>query len=61
MFMVYLLWIVIVFGGFFMSAGAVRTMLHSGFDMALFLNAGLYLGCALYGMPRLAKLVLGKS
>ena len=61
MFMVYLLWIVIVFGGGFMGIGATWTMVERGFDLALALNAFLYLGCALYGLPRLIKLVLGKS
>ena len=61
MFMVYLLWVTIVFGGLFMSGGALRTMLAHGFDVALALNAVLYLGCALYGLPRLVKLISGKS
>ena len=61
MFMVYLLWIIIVFGGLFMGIGAAWTMVERGFDAALLLNALLYLGCALYGLPRLVKLVLGRS
>lgn len=61
MFMVYLLWITVVCGGLFMSGGALRTMLAQGFDLALALNAVLYLGCALYGLPRLVKLLTGKS
>ncbi|MEM7356277.1 MAG: hypothetical protein AAF657_36010 [Acidobacteriota bacterium] len=59
--MVYLLWITVVCGGLFMSGGALRTMLAQGFDLALALNAVLYLGCALYGLPRLVKLLTGKS
>ena len=61
MFMLYLLWITIVGGGLFMGLGAAWTMLEQGFDLALVLNAVLYLGCALYGLPRLVKLLLGKS
>lgn len=61
MFMLYLLWITIVFGGLFMGLGAAWTILEQGFDVALALNVVLYLGCALYGLPRLVKLVLGKS
>ncbi len=61
MFMLYLLWVTIVGGGLFMSIGAAWTILEQGFDVALALNVVLYLGCALYGLPRLVKLVLGKS
>ncbi len=61
MFMLYLLWVTIVFGGLFMAIGAAWTILEHGFDVALALNVVLYLGCALYGLPRLIKLVLGKT
>ncbi len=61
MFMLYLLWITIVGGGLFMGLGAAWTMLQQGFDVALAASAVLYLGCAVYGLPRLFKLVLGKS
>ena len=61
MFMLYLLWCTVVFGGLFMGGGAARTMMAQGFDPALLLNALLYGGCALYGLPRLIKLVSGKS
>ncbi len=57
MFMLYLLWVTIVGGGFFMAGGAAWTMLEQGFDLALALNVVLYLGCALYGLPRLVKLL----
>ncbi len=58
MFMLYLLWVTIVFGGLFMAIGAAWTILDQGFDVALALNVVLYLGCALYGLPRLVKLVV---
>ncbi len=61
MFMLYLLWIIIVFGCLYMGVGAAWTMVEGGFDLALALNAVLYLGCALYGLPKLVKLVLGKT
>lgn len=61
MFIVYLLWITVVFGGLFMGIGAVREMTGSGFDLALTLNALLYLGCAAYGMPRLFRLVFRRG
>ncbi|MEM7586030.1 MAG: hypothetical protein AAF560_21750 [Acidobacteriota bacterium] len=61
MFMVYLLWLTIVFGGFFLGGGAAWTLMEQGFDPALGLMAVLYLGCAFYGLPRLFKLVTGRS
>jgi hypothetical protein len=60
-FLVYLLWITVVFGGLFMGLGAVLTMARHGFDMALAINAILYLGCALYGGPKLFKLLFKRG
>lgn len=57
MWMVWLLWIVIVFGGLFMGLGSARALLAGGFDLALALNAAAWLGCALYGLPKLYALV----
>ena len=61
MLIVYLLWITVVFGGLFMGLGSIREMAQSGFDPALALNTLLYLGCALYGMPKLIKLVFKRG
>ncbi len=61
MWMVWLLWLIVVFGGLFMGLGSARALLDGGFDLALALNAIVYLGCALYGMPKLYRLVLDKS
>ncbi len=61
MLIVYLLWITVVFGGMFMGLGSIREMAQSGFDPALALNTFLYLGCALYGMPKLIKLVFKRG
>ena len=61
MFLVYLLWITVVFGGLFMGLGFASAMLREGVDPALLVNTLLYLGCAVYGMPKLAKLVFKKS
>jgi hypothetical protein len=55
MWMVWLLWITIVAGGFFMGIGSALA-LRRGFDLALALNAVLYTGCALYGLPKLLRL-----
>jgi len=61
MLMLYLLWVTIVGGGLFMGIGAAWTILEQGFDPVLALSSVLYLGCALYGLPRLVKLLSGKS
>lgn len=58
MWMVYLLWSVILFGGLFMGLGALAAMARGGFDLALALNAVMYLGCAAYGAPRFVRLFL---
>ena len=59
MFLLYLLWIVIVFGGGFVGWKAVEVILEEGASPLLVLNAALYLGCALYGLPRLLRLLAG--
>ena len=57
MFLVWLLWIVVVVGGFFMGGASVLSLLRRGFDVAVAGNALVYLGTAAYGVPRLLKLV----
>lgn len=61
MFVFWLLWIVIVFGGLYMGLGSMLAMIHNGFDPALMLNFLIYSGCALYGLPRLFKLIVRKG
>lgn len=61
MWILWLLWITIVFGGLFMGLGAARVLLDSGFDVALALNAVAWLGCAAYGVPRLWRLIVTRS
>jgi hypothetical protein len=61
MFLLYLLWIVVVVGGGWMGWQAVRIALHEGPEPLLILNALLYLGCALYGLPKLVKLLVPKE
>ena len=61
MWMVWLLWTTIALGGLFMSGGALLALRERGFDLALALNALLYLGCALYALPRFLKLFAGRS
>ena len=59
--LVHVLWLTLVFGGLFMGGGAVVTQLASGFDLVLTLSAILYLGCALYSLPRLWGLWRGNG
>ncbi len=61
MWMVWLLWLVVVFGGLFMGVGYARALLDSGFEVWLALNAIVYLGCAVYGAPKLYALVFKRS
>ena len=61
MWTVWLLWIVVVFGGLFMGLGSARALFVGGFDLALALNAVAYLGCAVYAMPKLYALVFRKG
>jgi hypothetical protein len=61
MWMVWLLWSTIVLGGLFMSGGALLALRAHGFDLALALNAAMYLGCGLYALPRFLKLFSGRS
>jgi len=61
MFVFWLLWIIVVFGGLYMGLGSMLTMIDSGFDVALMLNFIIYTGCALYGMPRLFRLIVRKG
>ncbi len=55
--MLWLLWGTLVLGGFFMGGGALLALRAHGFDLALALNAALYLGCAVYALPRLVRLL----
>jgi hypothetical protein len=60
MWMLWLLWGTLALGGLFMGGGAALALRAQGFDLALALNAALYLGCGLYALPRLLKLFAGR-
>lgn len=57
--MVWLLWILVVGGGFYMGGMSALALLRQGFDLAVAGNCVVYLGTALYGLPRLLKLLRG--
>lgn len=44
-----------------MGTGALLAMIGNGVDLALALNFIIYIGCALYGAPRLFKLFSRKG
>jgi len=57
MFMAYLLWGFVVASGLFMGGASTIMLASKGFDLLVAGNAVIYLGCAIYGFPRLVKLV----
>jgi hypothetical protein len=61
MFVVYLLWVTFVVGGAFMGISAIGLLAQQGFDVGIFLNAVVFLGIALYGVPKLYKFVFKRG
>lgn len=60
MFLIWLLWLTIVIGGFYLGIGYALQMYQSGFEISLLLNALIYCGCAIFAFPKLLKLVIKK-
>jgi hypothetical protein len=60
MLLFYLLWITIVFGGFYLGIGYILGLYRGSFQLSLLLNALIYCGCALYGVPKLLRLIIKK-
>ena len=61
MHLVYLLWGTFILGGAFMGVNAVRALNQNGFDIGVLLNAVLYFGIALYGIPKLYKFMFKRG
>ncbi len=55
--MAYLLWGFVVGCGLFMGGASAIQLGRNGFDLLVAANALVYLGCAVYGFPRLVRLV----
>ena len=55
--MAYLLWGFVVASGLFMGGASSVMLVRNGFDLLVAGNALVYLGCAVYGFPRLIRLV----
>lgn len=61
MFVVYLLWVTFVLGGAFMGITAIQHLNQEGFQLNVLLSAVVYLGIALYGVPKLYRLVFKRG
>jgi hypothetical protein len=57
MFMVWFFWVFVLAGGLFMGLASLRQVIAAGFDLALGLNALVYLGCAAAAVPRVWRLL----
>jgi len=55
--MAYLLWGFVAGCGLFMGGASAIQLARSGFDLVVAANAVVYLGCAVYGFPRLVRLI----
>lgn len=58
MILFWLLWMVVVVGGFYMAAGYGLTAFRSGFEFSSTANAVVYFLCAVYGLPKFIRFVL---
>lgn len=57
MFLLWLLWIIVVVGGFYMGIGYGWSAYRNDFEIVSALNALVYLGFAFYGLPKLLRLI----
>ncbi len=60
MFLIWLLWLTIVIGGFYLGIGYGYQIYQSGFEISLLLNALIYCGCAIFCTPKLLRLFIKK-
>lgn len=59
MFLIWLLWLTIVIGGFYLGIGYGLEAFRAG-GVANFMNALIFCGCALFALPKLFRLVVKK-
>jgi hypothetical protein len=57
MLLMWLFWIFVLVGGFFMGGQALRMVFARGADLGTVLNAFVWLGCGVAALPRVWKLV----
>lgn len=60
MFLIWLLWITIVVGGGYLGVGYAREAYRSGFEISAVLNAVVFLGAAIYCLPKLLRMFVKK-
>lgn len=61
MFIVWTFWLFVLLGGGYMAVEALRTLAARGFDVGVAANALVWLGCAIAAVPRVWRLVTGRS
>jgi hypothetical protein len=54
----WLLWLVVVVGGFYMAAGYGLAAYRNSFEFSASANALIYFVCAIYGLPKFVRFVL---
>lgn len=59
MFLFWMLWLTIVIGGFYLGIGYGLEAFRAG-GIGNVLNALIFCGCALFGLPKLLKLIIKK-
>lgn len=57
MFVVWFFWLFVLSGGLYMGLMAVAASLQTGFSLVNVLNVVVYLGCGLYAIPRVWRLL----
>jgi hypothetical protein len=60
MFLIWLLWLTIVFGGFYLGIGYGLHIYRTGFEISSLLNTLVYCSCAIFCTPKLLKLFVKK-
>jgi len=57
MFMMWFFWLFVLIGGWLMGGFAIRAGLAHGFTADVVLNIAAWLGCGLYAVPRVWRLI----
>ena len=60
MFLIWLLWLTIVIGGGFLGVGYAFDAYRGGFAISSVLNAVVFLGAAIYCLPKLLRMFVKK-
>ena len=60
MFLIWLLWLTIVVGGGYLGIGYAVEAYRSGYSISAVLNSVVFLGCSLYCLPKLVRMIFKK-